>query len=377
MDNTLGRIARTLQGMGAGAMGRGNEWRYNQDVARMEQQLIEEERRKAYIADTMNDISSVYELVESGQIGPAREVIHQGIMKAQRFGDTNSEWLAYADMLDNGQVQRFRNELGSDVVKLVGGNHMPAPPTYARKQERKKNRQDLKDKAKFAAPPDRVQMWEYMKNLPPEEQEAFRTMVGGGVTVNTGNQNPADPYAGKRNELAIDENQSIYLRGADARQAIPRYNLALSLLDQVETGPLTERINAAKKYGQAFGFDVDPEKVANYEQLAPIFGKLTMEKIQETKGSVSNKEMEMFERMNANYQYSTEGNKKLIKFAKSRAERDVEIRALIRDMRKDGASPVDISEAVDMYIQQNDMSDMLQSLIGNQKQVGRFTIEEG
>ena len=189
----------------------------------------------------------------------------------------------------------------------------------------------------------------------PEYNEYMRRSSGG-VTVNTGDAIPADPYAAKRAELAMDENQVIYQQGATARNAIASYDTALKLLDTVETGPISEGINTVKKYAGAFGADVNWDGIASYEQLSPIFGKMTMEKIQDTKGSVSNKEMEMYQKMNANYGYTTEGNRRLLVFARDRAKRDVAIRSLIRDQRKEGKSPTEISEMVDQYIESNDLS---------------------
>jgi hypothetical protein len=143
----------------------------------------------------------------------------------------------------------------------------------------------------------------------------------------------------------------------------------------VEPGPLTEQVNRAKKFAKTFGIDVDENDIANYEQLAPIFGQFLFQGIQQTKGSVSNKEMEIFQKINANYDYTTEGNRRLLTYAKARAERDIKVRSLVRDLRQKGRSPMDISEAVDNYIQGNDLSDTLSSLVAG-NDISGLTDEE-
>ena len=183
-----------------------------------------------------------------------------------------------------------------------------------------------------------------------------------GVTVKTGNtpesaQEKANLAAiGKRTEYAVEENQALMDAGAEARQMLPQYDLGLSLLDKVETGPLTEKINHAKKLANTFGMDIDMSSVADFEQLSPIFGQFLFQGIQQTKGSVSDKEMEIFKRINANYAYTTEGNKRLLQYAKGRAERDIALRNLVRDLRRQGASPDDVSMAADQFIQEHDLS---------------------
>lgn len=215
--------------------------------------------------------------------------------------------------------------------------------------------------------------YEYLISLPESEHERF-LKTGGGQTINIG-EDTGDKWNDKRQELAIDENQALYTRGAQARDDMIDYDMGLRLLDRVETGALSENINEAKKFANALGGDFDETKIADFEGLAPVFGKLTMAKIQETKGAVSNKEMDMFSRMNANYTYTTEGNRRLLKFAKAKAERDMKVRQMIGEMRQAGKSPMEVSEAVDSYVQENDLSGMLEELVGGGEQtVEGYTI---
>jgi hypothetical protein len=226
--------------------------------------------------------------------------------------------------------------------------------------------------------PDKVKQMEWFLSQPPEKQKYLLEnglLGGGGVTVNTGDYQPSNPWETKRNEYVMEDIQGMYRAGLDAQNSIADFDMGLALLEKTETGTFTESINEAKKVANALGGDFDPNEIANFEQLAPIFGKLTMERIQQTKGAVSNKEMDMFKRMNANYEYTTEGNRRLLMFGKAKAERDVKLRGLISDLRRQGKSPMEISDAVDQFVQENDLSGMLTGLVGGKQTVGRFEVE--
>ena len=173
---------------------------------------------------------------------------------------------------------------------------------------------------------------------------------GGGQTINLGGS--ADEL---RQKYTIEGNQEHVNTGRDAQKSLPNYERGLELIKTVETGAFEKTKNEFKKYALSAGFDVDVDKIASFEELAPIFGKFLFEGIQQTKGSVSDKEMQVFERINANYGFTTEGNRRLLEFGKQKAEREIEIAKIVKRMRINGDHPYDVQTAVDDYIADNEI----------------------
>lgn len=126
-----------------------------------------------------------------------------------------------------------------------------------------------------------------------------------------------------------------------------------ALLDKVETGFGKQALTDAKR---VFGMDV-----TNEEQLQTLLGDQVMARVAQTKGAVSEKEMDLFQQYSANFGKTTEGNKRIIAFALKAAERAKKISAVIDDGMDKGKSPFEIQREVSA-IQE---SDPLESTLGN------------
>lgn len=161
-------------------------------------------------------------------------------------------------------------------------------------------------------------------------------------------------------QQARESNQTVYNRGRDAMGNLAQYNLALGLLDNIETGTLSEFKQGLGKFFKAMGADVNINDLASYEQLAPIFGDFLFQRISNTKGAISNREMELFAKLGPNYANTTEGNRRLLKFAKALSERDVQLREKVRDLRSKGMDEREIEVEVDRFIQEQDLSHLLE-----------------
>ena len=235
--------------------------------------------------------------------------------------------------------------------------------------------ESYKTTQKNAEIPDKQKIAEYIMSKPPEERDYWTKIMGaGGVTVNTGDtpqsaQQMANLEAIKtRTGNMVNSQQALIDRGEQARRSIPSFNMGLQLLDKVDTGkPLTEELNYAKRFASSLGADIDLSGVTNYEQLAPVFGQFLFQGIQNTKGAISNKEMEVFAKLGPNYNYTTEGNRRLLTYSKKQAERDVKIRDMVVEMSKQNRSPMEISDAVDKYVDSNDLSAELNSLVSEKQ----------
>ncbi|MCP4089617.1 MAG: hypothetical protein GY746_07470 [Gammaproteobacteria bacterium] len=163
---------------------------------------------------------------------------------------------------------------------------------------------------------------------------------------------------------AREYNSAILAQGQGARSSIANYDRALALLEKIPTGALEETKVDVKRYAKAMGFDVDTDKIASAEELQTLLGDQVMARVAQTKGAVSEKEMELFKQYSANFGKTTEGNRAILTWAKAKAERDMEIAQLVRKMQRSNKSSTGIRAAVDDYVGQNSISSHLQGDTG-------------
>ena len=128
--------------------------------------------------------------------------------------------------------------------------------------------------------------------------------------------------------------------GAAALSArLPNLYQTKLLLDKVRTGFGAQAVVEAKKMFPGV-------QVANEEQLQTLLGDQVMARVAETKGAVSEKEMDLFKQYSANFSKTTEGNKRIIEFAIAAAERAKKIDRVISDGMESGLSPYEINRNV-------------------------------
>lgn len=156
-----------------------------------------------------------------------------------------------------------------------------------------------------------------------------------------------------------DWNAGIIKQASSARGMLPTYRRARHLLESVNTGTLEVSKLEAKKLANALGLDFDPSQIASAEELQVYLGDQLMSRVAETKGAVSNKEMELFERFSGSFGKTTEGNKAIIDFKIAQAERDMRLARMSRAMRKKGSTSEEIRVSIEDYIDNNDISGLL------------------
>tara|TARA_R100001129_G_scaffold118513_1_gene81966 strand:+ start:2894 stop:4378 length:1485 start_codon:yes stop_codon:yes gene_type:complete len=111
----------------------------------------------------------------------------------------------------------------------------------------------------------------------------------------------------------------------DARTRLDNFAEASKMLDKIEslggqTGIGSALFLEAKKLGnRLFDAGFDPELIATEEAFAAKTGQLAMDYISQTKGAISDREMDRFDKMSPNLTTSLEGNRHLIKYAQIRA----------------------------------------------------------
>jgi len=122
-------------------------------------------------------------------------------------------------------------------------------------------------------------------------------------------------------------------------------NIITKTADKLETGAGSVLITDLMKWGQRFGLDVawlsnmgtGRDQIANAEVINVLSGNQLFAKIQQTKGSISEKEMAIFERLTTSLNMSSDGIKNNAKIMKAINDREI----LKYEMLQDWISIID------------------------------------
>lgn len=174
-----------------------------------------------------------------------------------------------------------------------------------------------------------------------------------------------------REEGAYKFNEDVISAGTSARSMERNIDQAIGLLDEAQTGFGQNVILKAKQLGKTLGMEVGD--LSSQEQLRVLFGNEVMNRVAQTKGAVSDREMRMFSDYSANYGNTPDGNKQILGFAKAAYRRAQDVSKLVRDLRKDGKNEFEIQLAVEDFQDKNPLPVLAQN---KPAQRGRFTIVE-
>ena len=159
---------------------------------------------------------------------------------------------------------------------------------------------------------------------------------------------------------------------ADTRQQAIAYGptmdaarRSIDLLGKVETtGGITAMKAQLVTLAESFGFDLSDElkkETANVQAFQAATGNFLFEAIQKTKGSVSEKEMEIFASISPGIRQSAQGNKLMLDFIVAVGNREKAKLQLIRKMERQGAMPMQIRNAIEDFLLKNDLSGKVQA----------------
>jgi hypothetical protein len=138
--------------------------------------------------------------------------------------------------------------------------------------------------------------------------------------------NVPDPELESRIRLGEKGMEIDMASGDSARRLIPQTNRMISLLDGgLTTGKTTQLRTAFTGWAKAIGIDVDEEKLANAEEFETYATQQILGYFQETKGTISNKENELFGLMTPSVSRTPETNKRLLSVIRQRQKLDADI----------------------------------------------------
>lgn len=151
-------------------------------------------------------------------------------------------------------------------------------------------------------------------------------------------------------QAAVKANEGFLTAGQSAMDGIRDAQRGLALLDQVRTGTGAGAELSAQRLGQLFGADVS---TAKGEELQRILGDAVLKRVNQTKGSISDKEMALFESYSASFGKSAEGNKAILSAYVQALNRSVDIAKMVNEKRQEGLSEREIQLEVNDFILNN------------------------
>ena len=157
---------------------------------------------------------------------------------------------------------------------------------------------------------------------------------------------------------------------------------ALTLLEKgdLETGGVAELKTNAIAMLDSLGIPIDKgtmDKVSNTQNFRAEVGKFLFENISNTKGSISEKEMDIFAKISPGLQMTPEANKTLLNYVIKKAERDKDKVKFIQKMRRDGVSITEQRNKLEGYILDNDLSEILSPIAGEPTEQQPFRSPQG
>ena len=168
----------------------------------------------------------------------------------------------------------------------------------------------------------------------------------------------------------------------DSAKSIRPATRALTLLEkgELDTGGISEFKTNAIAMLDSLGIPMDKQtmdKVANTQNFRAEVGKFLFENISNTKGSISEKEMDIFAKISPGLQMTPEANKTLLNYVIKKAERDKDKVKFIQKMRRDGVSITEQRNKLEDYMLDNDLSEILSPIAGEPSEQQPFRSPQG
>lgn len=163
-------------------------------------------------------------------------------------------------------------------------------------------------------------------------------------------------------------------RAIDGQNTIQTVKSALSTLGKVgDTGGFNKYINAFKNYAASAGVEFSEEEMerlgqANkFEQLS---GEFLFKAIGQTKGAISNREMQIFQQISPGMVNTPRGNQLMLEYAAKKAKRDVRLVNHLAELKANGMLPQERVLAGMKWLNdaENDITKELNELVPNQAQ---------
>ena len=135
------------------------------------------------------------------------------------------------------------------------------------------------------------------------------------------NRNPLFNPEAVNQKVLSDRYESSTQDLRDAEKSLLDIAQMESLIETTYQGTGAELALNIKKIGKALGFEVDDDLIADAEALRSKGMDFILQRIQKTKGAISEKEMAAFKQASANLGNTPEGNRRILALSRHIAER--------------------------------------------------------
>ena len=157
-------------------------------------------------------------------------------------------------------------------------------------------------------------------------------------------------------DVAIEQVTAVAGGRPRAQDMADKAEMALSMLDRTlpagGTGPIQNDLMLVRQYATSLGLG-DEAQTATLESLGAMLGNYAMARIQETKGAVSEKEMEYFRQISPGLGKSTQGNRVLLTIQQKIAERSLRAANMVDNWREAGMDAFQMQRELDNFFADN------------------------
>jgi hypothetical protein len=163
-------------------------------------------------------------------------------------------------------------------------------------------------------------------------------------------------------------------RAIDGQNTMQTVKSALSTLEKAgDTGGFNKYINSFKNYAASAGVEFskdEMERLGQASKFEQLSGEFLFKAISQTKGAISNKEMQIFERISPGMVNTKRGNQLMLEYARDRAKRDVKLNQYLAGLKANGMLPQERVLAGMEWLNdpENDITKGLNQLVTNQAQ---------
>jgi|DEB0MinimDraft_6_1074348.scaffolds.fasta_scaffold01921_2 hypothetical protein len=168
-----------------------------------------------------------------------------------------------------------------------------------------------------------------------------------------------------RNQRGLEFAKSVYDQAQSSLATKETAKEALSYLDDIETGGISEAKNSVLKLANSIGIplsDALKMKIGKTESFMSATGEFLFQSIEKTKGSISDSEMRIFKSINPDIAQTKEGNRIILNYFIKKADRDQELADYVDELEVEGVSPTEIQRKSRQWLKDNDFSDKLEGL---------------
>nr|BAR28759.1 hypothetical protein [uncultured Mediterranean phage uvMED] len=203
----------------------------------------------------------------------------------------------------------------SDQIQNSSGNLIP----YTKPEKPKDQFKMLTNEEAQAEGFDTSNNQKYQKNITTNKILPFNAKVDRSTKIEI--KNPANQQEGEFSKTVGSGQGKIFndivQKGLDATNENIDLDILTQTAENLETGKAAPLISDLMKWGQSFGIDMKwlgdmgsaSDQVANTEVISVLAGNQLFGKISQTKGAISEKEMDIFESLTTSMSMSPKGLK--------------------------------------------------------------------